>query len=345
MLFCRFSYRPASRFRSFALARLFGRLAVAALLLVAATPAGAVEPAEQAGGEVSNPPQGIADLKALETRIQQTVARVTPSVVSVAGGSGVVITRDGYVLTVAHVAERAGRQVVVIFPDGRRARAVTLGNDHGADAGLVKIGDPGPWPHAEMGNSADLKPGHWSLTLGYPITFDHGKPPILRIGRVLFNRKTEIVTDGTIMGGDSGAPLFNLDGRVIGIGTKCDNSLTFNLHVPIDCFRDEWEQLAKGEDFNSLTPRRTMLGVVGAESADDARIGHVIPGSGAEKAGLRADDVLLRFGGQEVRTYDELPPLVQRRKPGERVEVELRRGSETLKLQVTLGQSESGENR
>ena len=213
--------------------------------------------ASQASTEATGPPKSIADLKALEVRVQKTVANVTPSVVSVSGGSGVVVSKEGLVLTVAHVGQRAGRSVFVIFPDGRRDRAITLGNDRGADAGMVKITDPGPWPSAEIGTSADLKPGQWCLTLGYPITFDLGRPPIVRIGRVLTTWKTEMVTDCTIMGGDSGAPLFNLDGKVIGIGTKCDVSLVYNLHVPINCFRAVWKPLTESKDFDSLDEKNS----------------------------------------------------------------------------------------
>ncbi|MGA2616210.1 MAG: serine protease [Thermoguttaceae bacterium] len=230
------------------------------VLCAAASSIEAVEPADriaagEATAETAGPPKNIADLKTLEQRIRKTVAQVSPSVVAIAGGSGVVISDDGYVLTVAHVGERAGRQVVVIFPDGRRARALTLGNDHGADAGMAKITDPGPWPHAETASSGDLKPGQWCLTLGYPITFEHGKPPVLRLGRVLRNERPAIITDCTIMGGDSGAPLFNLDGKVVAIGTKCNNALVFNIHVPLDRFADVWDRLAKGEDFDSLAPK------------------------------------------------------------------------------------------
>jgi serine protease Do len=315
------------------------------LLFAAANPAIPGEPAGKpaaspAGADAVDPPKNLADLKALEDRIRKTVAKVTPSVVSVAGGSGVVVSRDGLVLTVAHVGERAGRDVAVIFPDGRRVRAVTLGNDRGPDAGMVKITDQGPWPAAELGNSADLKPGQWCLTLGYPVQFERGKAPVVRIGRVLSRRKTEVITDCTIMGGDSGAPLFDLDGKVIAIGTKCANhTVTYNIHVPIDVFRDGWEALAKGQDFDSLASKRVLLGVTAADDAEDARIGSVVPGSGAEKAGLKAGDVLLKFGRQELHRYEELPPLVEQHRPGDKVEIELRRGTETLTLQVTLGAS------
>lgn len=286
-------------------------------------------------------PRGIAELKALEQIVQRTVAKVTPSVVSVAGGSGVCISRDGFVLTVAHVAERAGRPVVVIFPDGRHARAVTLGNDHGLDASMVKITDPGPWPYAEMASSGNLKTGQWCLTLGYPADFAHGRPPLLRIGRVLSNEHHGVITDCTIMGGDSGAPLFNLEGKVVAIGTMCDPALVYNIHVPMDRFADVWQRLAKAEDFDSLA--QPLLGVLATPGTAEARIGTIVPGSGAEKAGLKAGDLVLKFGGKEIRKYDDLPPLVRQRKPGEKVEVEFRRGTETLKVQVTLTEDEEEE--
>jgi serine protease Do len=319
------------------------RLTVCTLLLVGVGSTAAVEPAGKpapsaASADATAAPQGIADLKALEAKIRETVAKVTPSVISVSGGSGVVINREGYVLTVAHVARQSGRNVVVIFPDGRRARAVTLGNDHGVDAGMVKITDKGPWPYADMGQSADLKPGHWCLTLGYPVTFEHGKPPLVRIGRVSSNRKTEIITDCTIMGGDSGAPLFNLDGSVIGIGTKCDSALAYNIHVPIDRFRDGWELLASGKDFDSLSPLWTSLGIfVAEEAAETTRIKTVAPKSGAEAAGVKPGDLLSKVGGKEFRSPGELRPLLRERKPGDPLEVEVRRGTETLKVQVTVG--------
>jgi serine protease Do len=325
--------------------RLLCWLAVCGLLIAAAIHSAAIAFAAEQGARTSSdttrPPRNIAELKALEGQIQKTVARVSASVVSVSGGSGVVISSDGFVLTVAHVAERPGRYVLVVFPDGRRAMAVTLGTDHGTDAAMVKIIDKGPWPYAETVTSSNLKPGQWCLTLGYPADFQRGKPPVVRIGRVLSNERLGVIADGTIMGGDSGAPLFNLEGKVVAIGTMCDLPVVYNIHVPMDRFAEVWQRLANSENFDSQETQ-AFFGVSGIEESGDARIGEVIPGSGAEKAGIRPGDVVLKFGGTELRKYEDLPPLVRQHKPGDKVEVEFRRGKETLKREVTLGKSEPG---
>ncbi|MDD4269255.1 MAG: PDZ domain-containing protein [Pirellulaceae bacterium] len=323
---------PSTRRFSGLLARSF----LYGLFLSAAVRGGWAQAEQDARAVGARPPAGIEDLKALEARIQTTVSKVAACVVGVSGGSGVVVSDDGHVLTVAHVSERAGRSVAVTFPDGRRVRAVTLGNDHGVDAGLVKIVEEGPWPHVEMGRSGDLEPGQWCLTLGYPVSFERGKPPVLRIGRVLRSGPTIIMADSKIMGGDSGGPLFDLDGRVIGIGSRCDDRVILNVHVPIDCFRNQWERLVKGEDFNSLRRAVAFLGVAPAEDPEDQRIGTVFPNSPAAEAGIKPGDTVLRFDGQPISRYDDLPPLVQRKSPGNRVEIELRRGDEVFKVEAEL---------
>jgi S1-C subfamily serine protease len=146
-----------------------------------------------------------------------------------------------------------------------------------------------------------------------------------------------VIADATIMGGDSGCPLFDLEGKVVAIGSRCDDTLTTNIYVPVDRFRDNWDRLAKGEDFNSRQPDVAFLGVASNQETEDARIDRVIPGSAAEEAGIKLGDVILKFDGHEVNKYDDLPPLVRKRKPGDNVEIELRRGGKTLQVQATLG--------
>lgn len=296
-----------------------------------------VQTATAAQPALTSSPESLADLKALEQQVQAVAKKATACVVGVSGGSGVIVSEDGLILTVAHVGERADRRVTVTLPDGRRVRGRTLGNDHGVDAGMVRLDDKGPWPHAEMGTSKDLEPGQWCVTLGYPVSFERDKPPVVRLGRILRNRRGMIFADCKIMGGDSGGPLFDLEGRVIGIGSRCDDDVLVNIHVPIDSFREHWDRLVQGEDFDSLSPRLTFLGVGPGDNISDDRIHTVVPGSPAEKAGLRPGDLIVEFGGRPIDRYEQLPPLVRERKPGDKVTIGLRRGEETLTLEVTLG--------
>lgn len=291
---------------------------------------------QEASSDTPAPPleETAVDLRAIEKQAQETYRRVMPAVVSVSGGSGVVVSADGYVLTVAHVGTRAGRRVRIVFPDGRVERGTTLGNDEGVDAGLIKINGNGPFPFVPMGKSADLKPGTWCLALGYPLRFEPGKPPALRIGRLLANQEIMMITDCTIMGGDSGGPLFDLEGNLIAVSSRCDDRLTTNIHVPVDRYHKVWDRLTKGEDFNSLAA--AYLGVGPERDSDEPRIGRIYERSGAQEAGLKVGDVLLTFDGTKLSHYSELPPLIEAHKPGDEVEIEVRRGEETLKLKVKL---------
>lgn len=320
--------------------------AVATVLLLGSSPSLHAQPAVATTPTAVTPavatpsPSSPADLKALEHRVQEALRKVVPSIVAVSGGTGVVVSEDGYVLTAAHVGVRPGRRVTMTFPDGHAVRGRTLGSDQGVDAGLMKLDGEGPFPYVPMAASSDVAVGTWCLALGYPVSFERGKPPALRLGRVLSNTPTMLVTDCTIMGGDSGGPLFDLDGNLIGISSRCDDRLTTNIHVPADCFRDVWDRLVQSEDFNSLRPVVAYLGVDRTEGSDEPRIGHVFPGSGAEKAGLQVGDLLLSFGGRALAQYADLPPLIERRRPGDKVELEVRRGDEVLKLQAVLGERE-----
>jgi serine protease Do len=154
---------------------------------------------------------------------------------------------------------------------------------------------------------------------------------------VLRNGSTAIVTDCTIMGGDSGGPLFDVDGKVIGIGSRCDNRLTTNIHVPIDCYQEHWDRLVKGEDFNSQTEDVAFLGVVPEEDSEIVKIGEVYEDSGADKGGIEVGDVIVKFDGTSIERTEQLPRLIRRRKPGDEVEIEVRRGEQIVKLMVTLG--------
>jgi len=205
-------------------------------------------------------PTTLAALKRVEAKSQAVAARVLPATVgiinqSLAGngrlgeGSGVVVSEDGLILTVGHVIAKPGSDLTVIFPDGRRAAAKALGANFSRDSGLAKISEPGKWPHVEMGHSDDIKPGTWCMALGHPGGIQQGRTPPIRLGRVLNAGKGArfLVTDATVISGDSGGPLFDLEGRVIGVHSNIGMSVNQNQDVPIDVYREQWNDLLAGK--------------------------------------------------------------------------------------------------
>ena len=202
----------------------------------------------------------MAVLKRVEAKSRAVAARVLAATVgiinqSLAGngrlgeGSGVVVSEDGLILTVGHVIAKPGSELTVIFPDGRRAAAKALGANFSRDSGLAKITEPGKWPHVEMGHSDDIKPGTWCMALGHPGGIQQGRTPPIRLGRVLNSGKGArfLVTDATVISGDSGGPLFDLEGRVIGVHSNIGMNVNQNQHVPIDVYREQWNDLLAGK--------------------------------------------------------------------------------------------------
>src|SRR5262249_56787918 len=106
---------------------------------------------------------------------------------------------------------------------------------------MIKIPETGQYPHVEMGDSKSLQKGQWVVSLGQPGGFVPGRSPVLRLGRVINSTDSLIQTDCTLVGGDSGGPLFDLDGKVIGIHSRIGERISFNIHVPVATYRDEWD--------------------------------------------------------------------------------------------------------
>jgi serine protease Do len=294
-------------------------------------------------------PETAEDLRALQAQVKAVVARVAPAVVGlrVGGGqgSGVIISEDGYVLTAGHVCGAPDRDVMVILADGRMVRGLTLGVNYGVDSGLVKImesppGGTGKWPFAEMGKSTLLRKGQWCIAMGHPGGFKTGRTPPVRLGRMLDTRGVFVRTDCTLVGGDSGGPLFDLDGRVIAIHSRIGGTLNENMHVPVDTYRDTWDKLSRGEAWGATmvgNRNGSYLGVQVDPEAPDCRVGEVFPDSPAQKAGLKAGDVIKRFGGRRVANFGELLILLAQQKPGDEVDVDFTRDDQTMRLKVTIG--------
>jgi serine protease Do len=292
-------------------------------------------------------PESVEDLRAIQQQVKRVLDKVIPCTVGVrigsGQGSGVIISADGYVLTAGHVAGQPDRNATIILPDGRQLKAKTLGVNRGIDSGLVKITDKGKWPFVPMGKSADLKRGQWCLAIGHPGGYQAKRTPVVRLGRILEVSDSVLRTTCTLVGGDSGGPLFDLQGNVIGIHSRIGNLITANLHVPVDTYRDTWERLAKGDSWGGRLGRGgddAFLGVQGDPEAKECRLLRIVPGSPAEKAGLKENDVVTRFGKRTINGYDELVAQIERRRPGDAVTLEVQRGDESVTVRVVLGKRE-----
>lgn len=285
-------------------------------------------------------PETVQELRDIQERVKKAAAKVMPCTVGIiigrSAGSGVIVSKDGLVLTAGHVSGKPGREVSVILSDGRRLKGKTLGSNSAIDSGMIRITDEGEWPFAEMGDAAKLTESTWCLALGHPEGWRRGRPPVLRLGRVLARSNKILQTDCALVGGDSGGPLFDLDGKIIGIHSRIGERLTFNLHVPVDAYRDGWNRLVKGEVFGRKRSG-SYLGIVSDGDAHECRIAEVEKDSPAEKAGLKADDVVLRFGKERVEDFEDLLTLIDEHKPGDEVPIRVRRGKQILNLKVVIG--------
>jgi serine protease Do len=151
---------------------------------------------------------------------------------------------------------------------------------------------------------------------------------------------TALRTDCTLVGGDSGGPLFDMQGRVIGIHSRINQEITTNIHVPIGTYRETWARLLKGADIGQV-----WFGVSQADDSSDCKLGRITEKSPAEKAGLKEGDVILKFDNQLVSTYKEMRNILNEKDAGDEVEVEIRRGDKTMALKVTLAKKTDKERR
>ena len=292
------------------------------------------------------PPETIQDLKAMQERFRSLATKLVPCTVGLrvggAQGSGVIISEDGYVLTAGHVSGQAGRTVTVILHNGKQLKGKTLGADFELDAGLIKIEDKGEWPYAEMGKSKDLGRGQWCVCIGHPGGYRPERSAPFRVGRILDNRANGIRTDCMLVGGDSGGPLFDTQGKIIGINSRIGASARSNLHAPIDAFTKGWDRMVKSETWGgnqrSSGPARgdPWLGVTSDPNADNAKIGKVSENSPAAKAGIKAGDIITRFDGKDINSFQDLSRLVKQKKPGDEVEVAVLREDQSVKLKLKL---------
>ncbi len=270
-------------------------------------------------------------------------------------GTGFIISADGYVLTNHHVVDGAD-EVFVKLADRRELVATVIGSDESSDVALLKV-KATDLPALQLGESKTLKRGQWVVAIGSPFGFEQSVTAgiVSAVGRTSQATGQQYVpfiqTDVAINRGNSGGPLLNTDGRVVGINSQIFSNtggfMGVSFAIPIEVAMNAVEQL-KAKGFVA----RGLLGVnIQEVSRDDAQaLGLSRPGgalvtgfsedSAGEKAGLKRGDVILAFDGKEVARSGELPPLVGATRPGTRVSVKVFRDGSEVDVAVTIGELE-----
>ena len=271
-------------------------------------------------------------------------------------GTGFLIDSSGLILTNHHVVDGADR-ITVRLADGQTLKAEKVGSDPDTDIALIKIVSPRPLPYATLGNSDALRVGEWVVAIGNPLSYEHTVTAgvVSFIGRKLFDRSLDryIQTDAAINFGNSGGPLINARGEVIGINAAISSRASnIGFAVPINQASDILPQLrAKGR------VSRGYIGValrdvdpdlqrsLGLRSSDGALVQDVTPGAPGQRAGIHTYDLIVAVDGRPVTGNDQLIQLIAARQPGTTATVQIVRDGRALSLPVKLAERPDRERR
>lgn len=295
------------------------------------------------------------DLAALESQVKAVAKETLPATVALlsedinSSGSGVIVSRDGLILTAAHVVHGA-EKMLVVFPDGEQLTGEVLGANFSKDIAMVKINNKGPFPFVKLGESKPLQAGDWLVALGHSTGFDAARTPPVRFGRVISRGPGNfLTTDCTLIGGDSGGPLFDLDGKLVGIHSSIGKDRENNNHAGIDGFKEDWKRMLDGKTWGTLTlnpfanPEMPVLGISMAMQIDvngaagaGVLVDGVVEGSPAASGGVKIGDVIVALDGSRINDGGELLQLLAKREAGDKVKLELLRDDKSISTTVKL---------
>ncbi|NOZ58738.1 MAG: trypsin-like serine protease [Euryarchaeota archaeon] len=325
----------------------------------------------------------------LDEVVNRAYQRVSPSVVHITStvlkrgfffevipqrgtGSGILVSSDGYVLTNNHVIENAD-QIEVTLSNGERYEAELVGSDPANDIAVIRLlNPPDNLPVAPLGDSSKLRIGEFVIAIGNPFGLDRTATLgiISSLNRSIRSGKGYVMhgliqTDASINPGNSGGPLVNLQGEVIGINTAIlttsGGSIGIGFAIPINRAREIMQRMIE-EDRE--IERRPWLGISGVTVTEElarvlnlpvkegAMVVEVVPGSPADRAGLRAGevqiiyrgyiltiggDIIVEIDGEKVDSMERLVDIISRKKVGQEIEITFVRGGELMKTRAKLG--------
>ena len=269
-------------------------------------------------------------------------------------GSGFIVSADGYILTNNHVVADADK-IIVRLNDRRELEAKLIGADERSDLAVLKI-EARNLPVVKLGNSEKLKVGEWVLAIGSPFGFDYSVTAgiVSAKGRSLPTENGEnyvpfIQTDVAINPGNSGGPLFDLDGEVVGINsqiyTRSGGFMGVSFAIPIDVAMEVADQLKKdgrvsrgwlGVSIQDVD--RELAESFGLKKPGGALVAQVLKDGPADKGGIQAGDIIVKFNGQEVDLSADLPHLVGRTRAGTNATLDVVRAGKSKRLRVKIGE-------
>jgi len=269
--------------------------------------------------------------------------------VTTAKGSGFIISSDGYILTNNHLAGEA-EKINVELGDGRKFTAKLIGADPETDVAVVKI-EADKLPYLELADSDALEVGEWVLAIGNPLGLSHTVTAGIvsakgRSGFRLATYENFIQTDAAINFGNSGGPLVNLDGKVVGINTAIvgpGGNIGIGFAIPINMAKNIAEQLMKGggieRGYLGVLPQDLepeMAEAFGLKDTKGVLIPEVSEGSAAAKADLKHNDIILELNGEPVESADAFRSKIAMFKPGTEVKLTIWRDGKRKTITVTL---------
>lgn len=267
-------------------------------------------------------------------------------------GSGEIFTEDGYIMTNSHVVEGSST-VKVELTDGRRLDGKVIGTDPETDIAVVKV-EADKLPVVPLGTAMDVQIGEPVIAIGNPLGLQGGPTVttgiVSALGREVDTENGKlfdmIQTDAAIAPGSSGGALLDAEGTVIGITTAIAVSSAgaegIGFATPIEVARNVAQQIIEN---GKVT--RALLGVIGDTVIDSGtgrdsgvKVTRVTPGSAADQAGIKADDVIVEVNGKPIESFANLKVLIRALKPGDEISITTERGGQQSVTNVTLGQSD-----
>ena len=294
-------------------------------------------------------PASRKDLEAIQKSLAEALPKARAATVCIeikeGSGSGVIISSDGLVLTAAHVASGVKKKVTVVLEDGTKLKAETLGLVAGKDAAMIKITEPGSYPFVEMDRSETTRLGDWVFALGHSGGFDKERGSVVRLGRLVRIANSTFQSDCMLIGGDSGGPLFDLNGKLIGIHSRVGQQLQVNMHVPMTEFIANWDGMMKsefiGEGPYAQKPKKGdgFLGLATEpHKGGGLRVTKVGAKSPAEMAGIKEGDTLLKLNGTDLITREQMQDLLKEMSAGDELVLETERAGKSKTFTFELGE-------